>query len=312
MTRIDVVTGFLGAGKTTFLSRYYTWLQNKGLRVAIVENEFGSAGIDTAILKNDLDAQPQELTGGCICCSLKPNFYDLLRDLAYSQKYDRILVEPSGVFNLDDYFDVVDNAVLDIDLLTRGSVITIIDPSILSLDDPFQQTLLFSQMHSANSFLVSKLQTTSETQTKAYAAKIDAVFAAHQSVRQPTQQIFALPWSQLTDKQMQLIDDAHPIRAAHTSMTFDHSNLFCTASIGMVYPYEPAVFEERLLALPTKGFGNILRIKGFAKLNGSTYSVNCTPTHLTLMPCQYDGPYTCNVIGNHLNRKAIRDFLSNG
>ena len=100
MVPVDLITGFLGAGKTTFLQKYTDYLARQGIRFAVVENEFGAAGVDTAALQ--AGGQPPavyELTGGCICCTLKQSFHEMLSGLA--GRYARILVEPSGLFNLD-------------------------------------------------------------------------------------------------------------------------------------------------------------------------------------------------------------------
>ena len=105
---IDLVTGFLGAGKTTFIERYVTALERAGVRCAVVENEFGAAGVDGAMLRA-AGRDVRELTGGCICCGLKVGFHDLLRELAAAGRVDRIVVEPSGIFDPDDYFDVVES-----------------------------------------------------------------------------------------------------------------------------------------------------------------------------------------------------------
>lgn len=83
MTKIDLINGFLGSGKTTFIHRYLPWLTARGERVAVIENEFGTAGMDTAIL-SQTGVQVRELSGGCVCCGQKVNFYRLLRELCAS------------------------------------------------------------------------------------------------------------------------------------------------------------------------------------------------------------------------------------
>lgn len=100
MTKVDLVTGFLGAGKTTLIARYGDWLNQKGVRFAVIENEFGAAGVDTAILSERF-GNVQELAGGCICCTLKVGFHALLTQLA--GQCDRVIVEPSGLFSMDAF-----------------------------------------------------------------------------------------------------------------------------------------------------------------------------------------------------------------
>ena len=72
-TKIDLVTGFLGAGKTSFIQSYADWLRRQGTSFAVVENDFGAVGVDAAALKEEC-GDVFEVSGGCICCSLTPNF----------------------------------------------------------------------------------------------------------------------------------------------------------------------------------------------------------------------------------------------
>ena len=125
-----MVTGFLGAGKTSFIKLYARWLEKNGVRYAIIENEFGMSGIDSSILRNSC-GDVTELSGGCICCGLKVNFYSLLQELAGNGNYDRIIVEPSGIFNLDDFLDVI-NSLSEKNILELGTIITVAEPEYIS------------------------------------------------------------------------------------------------------------------------------------------------------------------------------------
>lgn len=72
MAKVDLVTGFLGAGKTTLIQRYAAWLRDGGVRFAIIENEYAASGVDSMVLAGQFDGV-HELAGGCICCTLKPS-----------------------------------------------------------------------------------------------------------------------------------------------------------------------------------------------------------------------------------------------
>ena len=145
MVPVDLITGFLGAGKTTFLQKYTDYLARQGIRFAVVENEFGAAGVDTAALQ--AGGQPHavyELTGGCICCTLKQSFHEMLSGLA--GRYARILVEPSGLFNLDDFNEVM--YVLEHDgICCPGLCLTVVDPHTLpGLDADARRTLYYKTL----------------------------------------------------------------------------------------------------------------------------------------------------------------------
>ena len=104
ITYLDVITGFLGAGKTTFLEHYTRHLRETGVSFCIIENEFGRAGVDGAQLRQS-GARVRELSGGCVCCALKVPLHALIEEL--TGEVDRILLEPSGLFNGDDLMDIL-------------------------------------------------------------------------------------------------------------------------------------------------------------------------------------------------------------
>lgn len=103
MGMIDLFTGLLGAGKTTLIRQYCEFLAAQGKSFAIIENEFGFAGVDAAFL-DDCGARVKELSGGCLCCTMKSGFVGMLIEL--SSQVDHVIVEPSGVFTLGDFFEV--------------------------------------------------------------------------------------------------------------------------------------------------------------------------------------------------------------
>ena len=124
MTKIDIISGFLGAGKTTFIKKL---LQEaiSGEQVVLIENEFGEIGIDGGFLK-DSGIEIREMNSGCICCSLVGDFGKSLGEVLTNYKPDRIIIEPSGVGKLSDVMKaVVDvSANMDVEL---NSAVTIVD-----------------------------------------------------------------------------------------------------------------------------------------------------------------------------------------
>ena len=106
MTRIDIISGFLGAGKTTLIKKLLGDAL-KGQQVVLIENEFGEIGIDGGFLK-DADIEIREMNSGCICCSLVGDFGVALKDVITKYHPDRIIIEPSGVGKLSDVIKAVD------------------------------------------------------------------------------------------------------------------------------------------------------------------------------------------------------------
>ena len=111
MTKIDIVSGFLGAGKTTLINRLISEAY-KGEKIVLIENEFGEIGIDGGFLK-DAGIEISEMNSGCICCSLVGDFSEALKQVVNDYAPDRILIEPSGVGKLSDVTKAVVSAGLE-------------------------------------------------------------------------------------------------------------------------------------------------------------------------------------------------------
>ena len=124
MTKIDIISGFLGAGKTTFIKKL---LQEaiSGEQVVLIENEFGEIGIDGGFLK-DSGIEIREMNSGCICCSLVGDFGKSLSEVLTNYKPDRIIIEPSGVGKLSDVMKAVIDVSADMDV-ALNSAVTIVD-----------------------------------------------------------------------------------------------------------------------------------------------------------------------------------------
>ncbi len=126
MTKIDIVSGFLGAGKTTFIKKL---LEEAiaGEQVVLIENEFGQIGIDGGFLK-DAGIEIREMNSGCICCSLVGDFGKSLAEVLNTYKPDRVIIEPSGVGKLSDVMKAVIDVAADVDV-RLNSAVTIVDAS---------------------------------------------------------------------------------------------------------------------------------------------------------------------------------------
>ena len=124
MTKIDIISGFLGAGKTTFIKKLLKEAVS-GEQVVLIENEFGEIGIDGGFLK-DSGVEIREMNSGCICCSLVGDFGKSLAEVLSTYKPDRIIIEPSGVGKLSDVMKAVIDVSADMDV-ALNSAVTIVD-----------------------------------------------------------------------------------------------------------------------------------------------------------------------------------------
>lgn len=123
--KVDVVSGFLGAGKTTLISKYAAYRIRSGERIAIIENEYGEAGIDGEILQKE-GLSVYEIVNGCICCSLKSDIIFTMETLAQKKKVDRLLVEPTGIFMLDQIYEILKTPSLA-PVYEVSSIVTVVD-----------------------------------------------------------------------------------------------------------------------------------------------------------------------------------------
>ena len=126
MTKIDVVSGFLGAGKTTLIKKLLSEALN-GTKTVLIENEFGEIGIDGGFLE-DSGIEIKEMNAGCICCSLVGDFGSSLKEVIEKYQPDRILIEPSGVGKLSDVLKAVDNTAGDLNVQINSAV-AVVDAS---------------------------------------------------------------------------------------------------------------------------------------------------------------------------------------
>ena len=125
MTKVDIVSGFLGAGKTTLIRKLIADAL-AGTKVVLIENEFGEIGIDGGFLK-EAGIEIREMNSGCICCSLVGDFNTSLKQVMENYQPERILIEPSGVGKLDDVMRAIEKTAAEIPDMKLGSAVTVVD-----------------------------------------------------------------------------------------------------------------------------------------------------------------------------------------
>ncbi len=125
MTKIDIISGFLGAGKTTLIKKLLKEAF-EGEKLVLIENEFGEISIDGGFLKES-GVQVSEMSSGCICCSLVGDFATALKDVKKQFSPDRILIEPSGVGKLSDVIAAVEKTVAEEPDMCLNSYTTVAD-----------------------------------------------------------------------------------------------------------------------------------------------------------------------------------------
>ncbi len=189
MTKIDIISGFLGAGKTTLIKRLLADAL-KGEKVVLIENEFGEIGIDGGFLK-DSGIVVNEMNAGCICCSLVGDFGKALHDVVDQYAPDRILIEPSGVGKLSDVITAVQNAHLDVVL---NSFVTVVDALKAKMYLKNFGEFFQNQVAHAGAILLSRT-------AECPANRLEEVVGILRGLN-PHARIVTTPWKELTGVQL--------------------------------------------------------------------------------------------------------------
>lgn len=157
MIKIDLITGFLGSGKTTFIEKYARWLVAKGERVCILENDYGAINIDRVLLQDLLgpSCELEMVVGGDGAEAHQRRFRTKLISMAMLG-YTRVLVEPSGIYDIDEFFDTLYDEPLD-RWYELGSVLAIVDAQLDPALSPASRYLLASEAANAGKIILSKL-----------------------------------------------------------------------------------------------------------------------------------------------------------
>ena len=160
MIKIDIISGFLGAGKTTLIKKLF---QNgfNGEKVVLIENEFGDISIDSGFLK-DSGVKIKEINAGCICCSLVGDFETAIKDLVNQFHPDRIIIEPSGVGKLSDIINAVEKVKLND--LCLNILATVVDGKKAKMYLKNFGEFFLNQIEAANTVIISKTENLSEEQ----------------------------------------------------------------------------------------------------------------------------------------------------
>ena len=190
MTKIDIISGFLGAGKTTLIKKLLAEAF-PGEKLVLIENEFGEISIDGGFLKES-GVQISEMSSGCICCSLVGDFNKALKEVQAQFHPDRILIEPSGVGKLSDVIVAVENTVADVPDMKLNSFVTVADATKVKVYMKNFGEFYNNQIESAGTIILSRTQ-------KLTQEKLEAAVALLRE-KNPDAAILTTPWDDLDGK----------------------------------------------------------------------------------------------------------------
>ena len=310
MVQVDLITGFLGAGKTTFLRKYVHWLNARGQRVCILENDFGAVNVDVMLLQDLLgdNCDIETISGGCDCDTHQRRMRTKLISLAM-QGFDRVLVEPSGIFDVDEFYDVLRDEPLD-RWYTLGNVIAIVDALLETQLSPQGEYLLASEAASAGMVLMSRCQLAAPGQAEATLVHLNRALEACHCARRFAADTDAMckPWDALTDADMQRLDSCGQCQASYVKLHFDEHKAFTSLYFMELHLTLPQLQDAARALFADPACGHILRIKGFLQTVDGWCELNATrdTMHVEAIP---DGQEVLIIIGEELDRSAIEAHI---
>ena len=323
MTRIDIFSGFLGAGKTTLIKKLIKeGYENEQL--VLIENEFGEIGIDGGFLK-EAGIKINEMNSGCICCSLVGDFREALNKVLEEYHPDRILIEPSGVGKLSDVINAVKSVASDDVML--NSFITVADATkVKSYMKNFGE-FYNNQIEFASTIILSRTQNVSDEKLD----KAISMIREHNTKAS----IVTTPWDELTGKQILSAADGkalltvedveeehhHHHEDGEECHCHDHDHehhhhhhhadeVFQSIGIETVKKYDMAALKELLDKMAEGEYGVIVRSKGILEgTDGKWYVFNLTPEEVTIEESKAIPMGKIVVIGSKIDTEVIRKLF---
>ena len=278
MTKIDIISGFLGAGKTTFIKKMIEEAFT-GEQVVLIENEFGEVGIDGGFLK-DSGIQITEMNSGCICCSLVGDFGKNLNEVITKYHPDRILIEPSGVGKLSDVMKSVIDIEKEQDVKLNG-LVTVVNALKASKQMKAFGEFFNNQIECATTVILSRSQNATPEQLEFCVKQIQAL--------NPKAAIITTDWNAINGKQILKVmegQDSLEMKLLAEQMhkqeeeEHDHEHhhhhhaddVFTSWGKETPHKYEKSKIEEILKTFrDTEDYGTILRAKGMVESTDGTW-----------------------------------------
>lgn len=298
MTRIDVVSGFLGAGKTTFCNRLLSFYLSHGENPVYLVNEFGSTGLDGEIL-NAEGFQVFEMDGGCVCCTLKDNFLSSMKTIIQTYHPSRIVFEPSGIFIFDNFMDILKDDFLK-NHCCLGNIITIVDCKNFHQYPFIAGSFVYNQIKNSPVLVLSKLAESNEN--------ITDILCDLKNLN-PKATILAKSWQEFTDNDFNLLEKTIlQNEMIQEKITHPH---FQSITVDATFIFTKKELHFFRNGIKNEIFGQILRIKGIVKTETGYVLLNKAFNSLTVTPIKATENCRITFIGSHINKSAILSLFAN-
>lgn len=310
MVKVDLITGFLGSGKTTFIKKYARYLMDQGYNIGILENDFGAVNVDMMLLR-ELEGEQCELemvSGGCDKDCHRRRFKTKLIAMGMCG-YDRVLIEPSGIFDMDEFFDALHEEPLD-RWYQIGNVIAVVDAGLDEKMSEEADYILASEVADAGCIVLSKTQEASEKSIENTVKHLNrALKAVHCKRKFGEDEIIRKDWEQFETEDFERILNSGYIAEDYEKMSLDEKEVFKS-----LYFMDLEISGEELRDAAQKimqdpACGSVFRIKGFTQEpDGSWTELNATHHEITQCPIA-EGQKVIIVIGEQPDEEMIKKYL---
>ena len=331
MTKIDIVSGFLGAGKTTLIKKLLAEAY-KGEKLVLIENEFGEINIDGGFLKES-GIQISEMSAGCICCSLVGDFNKALKDVEAQFHPDRILIEPSGVGKLSDVIVAVENTVKDVPEMKLNSCGTVADATKVKVYMKNFGEFYNNQIEAAGTIILSRTQ-------KMTQEKLETAVSMLRE-KNADAAIITTPWDELDGKailsaieKVSLADELlEKMRAEHEADEHEHhhhhhdgeecddpacechhhhhhaDDVFSSWGKETPKKFSKEALEDMLHKLDSGDYGHILRAKGIVNGEDGWLEFDYVPEEHAVRAGHPDYTGRLCVIGAELKEDGLAELF---
>lgn len=309
MVKIDLITGFLGAGKTTFIKKYAQYLLDKGMQIGILENDFGAVNVDMMLLQNLMgdNCELEMISGGCDKETHRRRFRTKLISMGMCG-YDRVIVEPSGIFDMDEFFDVLRDEPLD-QWYEIGNVITIVDAKLEEEMSEEANYLLASEAAYAGRIILSHADEATEEQKNHSVQHLNKALEQIQCKRRLEKEILCKSLPNLSQADFEELLNCGYVMENYRKMDMEEQKGFDS-----LYFMNEKVTEDNIQEIVKKIMddsecGSVFRVKGFVKnAEGKWLQLNATHNGITMQPIEV-GQEVLIVIGEKLQEDKIKSYV---
>lgn len=336
MVKIDLITGFLGAGKTTFIKKYARYLMENGNNIGILENDFGAVNVDMMLLQDLMgdNCELEMISGGCDRECHRRRFKTKLIAMGMCG-YDRVIVEPSGVFDVEEFFDILHEEPLD-RWYQIGNVIAIVDARLEDDLSERARFILASEVADAGCVVMSKSQNASDEEIE---NTVECINAALEKIRcsrrfsladhetgsvktdlgrpiykqdrnETKNRVIHKNWDEMSKEDMDLLASCGYVTVSYRKPEFEAEEAFTSLYFMDINMTETQLYDAVKKIFGDTSCGHVMRIKGFIRDGTKKWlELNATKHEITLHPLSA-GQEVLIVIGENLEEERIKSYIS--